>query len=287
LADVEQAIQAQQDRITQAGPGLFGVIEQGLSVALLEGAEGKPNPLDENLANLYAGEVSYVDEQIGRLLDGLKRRGILDEAIVIVTADHGETFWEHADFWNHGLCVYQTTVQVPLIIRLPDALPVVHDVETAVSAVDILPTVLDLLGLPVPATVEGISLRPAIENRPFDRGPVFAEATQPVGRLEQGVEWGNSLKAKTVRQGPWKYIWTPYLDHEELYNLKQDPRELTNLLAEPTTAIRQRRDDMRAELDAWIASGHPLASHFNPEQQHEVLERLRSLGYVGGGDSVD
>ena len=122
---------------------------------------------------------------------------------MVLTADHGESFWEHADFWNHGLWVYQSTVRVPLILRLPDGLGAGSRIGSPVSSIDILPTLLDLLELPRPDAVEGISLLPALVSGELERGPVFSEATQPVGRFEEETTWGNALKAKAARQGPW------------------------------------------------------------------------------------
>jgi arylsulfatase A-like enzyme len=95
---------------------------------------GLPNLLDETvtgrtrrravgndalLARLYAGEVSYMDHHLGRLLRELRERGLSEDALVIVTADHGETFWEHEDLWSHGLAVYDTNARIPLIVRFP------------------------------------------------------------------------------------------------------------------------------------------------------------------------
>jgi len=285
--DLDLAIRAQQNRIAPPAPGFVGAIRQGLSRPLIEGANGDPLPSDAALAALYAGEVSYLDEQVGRLLEGLQSAGLLDQAIVILTADHGETFWEHGDFWNHGLCLYQTTLRVPLIIRMPGEAAAPADVEVPVSLIDVMPTLLELLELDPPAGVEGVSLRPALEGLPFERGPIFGEATQPLARFEQAGRWGNALKAKTVRQGPWKYIWYPYLDYEELFNLESDAGERENLLIDPTPEFERQRERLRAELDAWISARNPFDSSFNPVQQIEIMERLRSLGYVGGGASAD
>ena len=96
------------------------VYNMGLSRKLVELAHGDPLPGDTNLSALYAGELAYLDGQIGRLLDGLNAKGILEDCIILLTSDHGETFWEHGDFWHHGAWVYETNLHVPLILNLPD-----------------------------------------------------------------------------------------------------------------------------------------------------------------------
>jgi len=287
FGDITRAIQAQQDRIAPPGPGMIGAIRQGLSRRLLDAADGRPMEADGKLAALYAGEVSYTDWHVGRLLNGLRRAGVLDDAIVVLTADHGESFWEHADYWNHGLWVYQNTVRVPLIFRFPDRKGEGTRIDTPVSSIDILPTLLALLELPAPEIVEGVDLSPALQSLPLERGMVFSEATQPVGRFEQETAWGNALKAKAARQGSWKYVWAPYLDYEELFDLASDPGERRNLLIDPNPEALEVRDRLRAGLETWSKARQPLPSRFNPDRHGDVLERLRALGYVGGTDSDD
>jgi arylsulfatase A-like enzyme len=105
----------------------------------------------------YAAEVAYVDSQVGVLIDELERRGLLSQAAVIVAADHGESFGEHGE-QGHGMLVYQDVLHVPLIIRAPG---VGHRrIPGVVSLVDVMPTVLDLIGAPT-VKVDGASLVPS------------------------------------------------------------------------------------------------------------------------------
>ena len=282
LDELKQAVFAHQDFLLPEAPGYEGVIYQGLDLRLLTGANGLPLPEDRKLANLYAGEVSWVDAEVGRLLDDLKRRGLLEDTLVIFTADHGESFWEHGDFWNHGLWVYDTTVHVPLIVRLPDGAAAGRVVASPVSGVDVAPTILRQLGIQPPNGVEGVALQPAWTGGSFERGPVFSEATQPVGRVEQAsTGWPNAAKAKAVRRGPWKLHWAPYLEYVALYNLEDDPGETQNLLLDPSPEHVRLRDELMQEMRAWFTAARPLPSAFDPAQVNEVRERLRSLGYAG------
>lgn len=301
MRDVEVAVRAHQRAITGKAPGLVGVINGGLPPGLIGAADGQAFPEDTLLVKAYAAEVAYMDRCLGDLFDGLDAAGILQDSIVIVTADHGETLYEHHDFWNHGLWLYQSTIHVPLIFALPRGVGAGTTVEQPVSSIDILPTLCDLLGLAVPPRVEGRSLRTLLEGGQFERGTVFSEATQPgpMSNLERAGNWGNRFKPRAARRGPWKLIVSPYHPApdtqpggaralRQLFNLDEDPGEVDDLL-------RSRPDDpevqgvvaeLIGELRAWQAAADPLPSHFDRTQYEETKARLEAMGY-GGGDEGD
>jgi len=270
-------------------PGVDQVIVNGLRPELVRTVTDEPTPLDEDLAALYKAEINYMDGQIGRLLDGLRERGILDDAIVIVTGDHGETFWEHGDYWNHGLWVYQTTLAIPLIVRLPGAQSAGGRVETPVSTVDLLPTVCELLELEVPAGIDGRSLALALRGTPLEDRIVFSQATQPGRPVEPVDDWANLFKPRCVRTGPWKYVQAPYLKIEQMFNLEKDPFEKNDLLAKPRRSARmeERLQELRALMNQRIEGRSPLPSEFNPEQIQGVMEALQALGYASGEEDED
>jgi len=230
---------------------------------------------------MYAGVVIYVDSAIADLLQGLQERGLYDETLIIVTADHGETFVEHHDLWNHGLWTYQTTIHVPLLMRFPDGRHAGRVVHTPISNIDLLPTLCELIQLPLPERCEGVSLVPLMKGVPMDRGPVFSEATQPWA-VEGGGVWGNLHKPQCVRRGPWKYIHVPYAGVEQLFHLGDDPGEQHDLLAgsPPSAEARKIRGELRRLLDEWRAEAAPLPSRLD----RATLERLMGLGYVGTSD---
>ena len=280
-SDVERTVKSHQLGMVGTAFGHTASINNGFQGPLqgLIGRDpGPASPLDRRLMALYAGEVSYVDSAIGELLQGLEERGLLDETLVIVTADHGETFVEHHDLWNHGLWTYQTTVRVPLILRFPDDRYLGRVVQTPVSNIDVLPTVCELLQLPLPERCEGVSLVPLMQGLPLDRGPVFSEATQPWS-VEGGGVWGNLRKPQCVRRGPWKYVQVPYAGVEQLFHLGDDPGERQNLLAgdAPSAEVRRVRAELRRALDEWRAEAAPLPSRLD----RATLSRLMGLGYTG------
>ena len=270
---------AHQERIAERRP----VFDVGLDLALATGADGTRLPGDDELAALYAGELAYTDAQVGRLLDGLERRGVLQECVVILTSDHGETFWEHGDFWHHGAWVYDTNVHVPFLVQLPDGRGRGTVVEQPVSGTDLFPTLLDLLDIELPEPVDGVSLVGALDGGQAPLRPLYSEATQPTRVHEKQGGWLNQLKSKCVRRGRWKLILTPYLNLEELYDIASDPGERQNLMktGEPSAEVRSAYVELYRQLESWSATENPRDSQFNPEQMDAVLKRLRQLGYVG------
>ena len=114
-------------------------------------------------AQRYAGEIAYLDQQLGRLLDGLRERGVLDESLLVMTSDHGETFLEHPEAFDHGFEVYQTTISALGLIRRPGGASGGTTITRPVSTIDVLPTILTSLGLEVPDAVANV----AIADRPM------------------------------------------------------------------------------------------------------------------------
>jgi arylsulfatase A-like enzyme len=241
---------------------------------------GSKDELADRLARQYAAEISYMDHHLGRLLDELRERGILDEALLVVTSDHGENFWEHGAVFDHGWSTYQTTMRGVGIIRLPGAALAGTRVGGVAANIDILPTMLDHLGIPLPDGIDGeaIDLERA---EPLDRVR-FGQAAKPWQEVETDPRWTNMLKTRCVRSGKYKLVQVPYAGREELYDLESDPAEQVELLAtsDPEAEAAARR--LREQLEAWAASARPLPSRFDPSQREETIERLRALGYLGG-----
>jgi len=286
--DVERSVSRHQARRLGAeqAVGHAGAIRNGFDGPLrelLRQPPVEPDAADRRLSDLYDGEVAYVDDAAGDLLAGLAARGLYDRTLVVLVGDHGETFWEHADLWNHGLWVYDTTVHVPLVLRRPDGAWDGRVVSEPVSTIDVLPTVCELLGLQVPERCEGTSLLPAIEGRPFERGPVFSEATQPYKVEHLLAGWKNRTKPQAVRRGAWKYVRSRYNEVEQLFDLEHDPLEQRDLLGGPPLepAAAAELEALRAALERWNAEADPLPSTFDPAQTEETRRRLEGLGYAG------
>ena len=196
------------------------------------GQEDDRSRLAERNRLLYDGCIRYTDESIGRLMNYLETEGLSENTLVLVTADHGEEFWEHGSF-SHGEQLYDEAIKVPLILDLPGS----HHEPTRVAAqvrhVDMLPTILDAIGLADPARREGSSLISLLTGggyAPDGRGYFPAD----VALCEGPILRTPGLKA--LRRRDWKVIVEPVTSSVELYDLKQDPSEQVNLWGRPTAA---------------------------------------------------
>jgi arylsulfatase A-like enzyme len=228
----------------------------------------------------YASEISYLDHEVGRLLDALRERGILDRALLVVTSDHGETFLERPPFFNHGYHVHGPSTRAVCLIRLPGAARAGTRVGSLVASVDVLPTVLAWLGLWSPEEVDGEALDLRSELDPAAPRTRFAEATKPWESAETDPRWVNLRKARAVREGRLKLVWTPHLGTEALYDVVADPAEQHDLLGGAPPELRAEAARLREKLVRWTDSAAPLPSEFVKGDWLDTVERLRALGYL-------
>ena len=222
----------------------------------------------------YQGEIAYADESLGVVLRELDELGELERTLIVMTADHGEGRQQHHEM-THAFLAYDTTIHVPLIVRVPERTGG-RRIAQRVGTVDIVPTVLDLLGLAIPEEVQGRSLAPLMnedsgpESSPQNRYPYYAESMSP--RLSHGV---GELRAFLV--GPWKYIHGP---RPELFHLADDPGEMKDL-ANQRPEERQR---MEAALRRFLSDhASNAAGDAAYEASEETRRRLAALGYLSGG----
>jgi len=234
----------------------------------------------QQLISQYAAEISYMDFHIGRLIDELQRRGILDEAILLVTSDHGESFMEHPRSFSHGFLVYQATMHSVGVIRLPGGEGGGRKIGGPVSNIDLLPTILQILGISPPPGIDGEAIPLEVTDAALPQRTRFGQATRPRKEHETDPRWMNMLKARYIRSGRYKFIQTPYLGTEELYDLESDPGEQRDLLQGPSQETLEIAARLRAELTAWAESADPLPTRFEETQREETRARLRSLGYI-------
>jgi arylsulfatase A-like enzyme len=231
----------------------------------------------------YDGEVAYVDQAIGDLLRSLEESRELDRTIVVLTADHGESLGEHDYFFEHGAYLYEPTVRVPLIVSAPWAIPPGRVVETQARTIDILPTILELAGAPIPPDLDGRSLVPRALGREQGEGPpAYSESGRNFYKENprQEVE-GVAGKWRMIRTDRYKLILIPRRSGPawELYDLKADPGETASVLADrPDVAAALRK----TLLD--LVGEDPLRDdREDPPLPPDLEEQLRSLGYVGEG----
>jgi arylsulfatase A-like enzyme len=244
-------------------------------------------PFEEYGKQLYDADIRANDDEIGKLVAALAARGALDDMIVVVTSDHGEEFMEHGGT-SHGFTVWNELLHVPLIIVAPGLLPQGLVVKEPVQSIDIYPTLLDLLQLPAPEGLQGISVAPLLRGEPADGHPIFSENHESPGSEQIFFPMGNTL---SVLRGPWKLILnlkSPAFrprPRRELYRIDRDFAEQEDLAAkEPGVA-----DELEKLLLAnWAAdcarhegvAVKSLTIEELRESDPETLERLRRLGYV-------
>jgi arylsulfatase A-like enzyme/tetratricopeptide (TPR) repeat protein len=225
----------------------------------------------------YQGEVAFTDSLIGTFRAALDERALLQRSLVILTADHGEGLGDHGEQF-HGYFVYDTTIRVPLIIRFPGTADAGIVIGDPVSHVDLMPTILETVGLPVPGDAQGASLLPLIEGGAIaSEREVYSESFYPL--LHYG--WAPLRSLRTVR---YKLIAAP---RPELYDFVDDRKETHNLFAaDPGEAeeLEGRMQKLRHEME----NDAPSAGE-TTEIDQETIDRLRALGYMAGsgGVSVD
>ena len=223
-----------------------------------------PEPFATRYADrLYEGEVAYMDSEIGRLLAAVAARG--RPTLVAAIGDHGEGLGEHGEL-AHNYFIYGATQRVPFLLSFPGALPRDETVAPVVRAVDLMPTLLEAAGLPVPEGIDGRSLIPLITGRSHvEPGPAYLESYHP--RL-----WWGARELLGLRTGPWLYIHSP---RAELYRPQDDPGETVDLASRYAAEM----DELRGRLAALKSAGDPLSSRTSVDPEAEA--RLRSLGYLG------
>lgn len=204
----------------------------------------------------YDAEINYVDDQVRALLEAVKQKGLWDDTLVVILADHGEILNEHSGEFDHeGL--YDANVHVPLLMRLPGDKFAGKRVEAMTSNLDVMPTILELLGIKEPGTVEGESLMPLVrgEEQTFRKELFLGEATWQCKRGVRTEEWKFIRALSDEPRHNWR--GSPL---REMYFLPDDPAEQTNLInVRPRVAAELER-----RLDAYLSACEKRYGHGDP-----------------------
>jgi arylsulfatase A-like enzyme/uncharacterized membrane protein YeaQ/YmgE (transglycosylase-associated protein family) len=242
----------------------------------------------------YAGEVSYADFELGRVIEDLKKRGLYEETLIVVASDHGEGFgekhWEYVERL-HGGYLYDTTQHVPLIMKTPKAMHATRSkrVPQQVELIDIAPTILAATDLPIPNAFGGRSLLAGlignsgdIASRPA-HSMTWVEACNP-----QFPDQPGAFVRKIAHRTPdWKYILVSHFDQEELYNLRRDPRETRNVGIDEPELCAERMDAVKSKFEG----SHDVRQDPRARLAPALRKQLEALGYLGapieGVDDAD
>ncbi|MGI5819664.1 MAG: sulfatase-like hydrolase/transferase [Armatimonadota bacterium] len=232
------------------------------------GASGLPLQTEDDWKRLianYWGLCSLVDTYVGRILDALERSGHADDTIVVFTSDHGDMMGSHQLVAK--TVMYEESVRVPMLLRVPWMPQATGRVERPVSQIDVVPTLLDLLGNPVPSHLQGRSWRPEmhdpgsfaehdvfIEWNGSNNGMMSNDSRDLPDHIDRITSYQEAWRAFTARVRTiitptgWKFNCSPLGEHE-LYNLHQDPGETENLIDDP--AVTELVADLYERLLAW------------------------------------
>ena len=237
----------------------------------------------------YDGSIRGMDTEIARLVERLQELGMSDRAVLAFFADHGEEFHDHGRMW-HGQSIYGEMLRVPLIFWAPGRVPKGRKVEEPVGLIDVMPTVLEMAGLPLPKAAQGQSFLSLLAaggksggagkaGSGWTRRPVIAER-QPQG----GTESQREIESYAIMDGDWKLIHNiappPERPEFELFDFYKDPLDQKNVATEHGDVVER----LAGMLEGW----HRMAkeARLKPDSEEakgmtaEQLERLRSLGYV-------
>ncbi len=245
----------------------FGHPWNGYGVARVSTPSPEPARAAE-LARLYAGEIAYLDREVGRFLDGLRQRGLYDPALIVLTADHGEEFYEHGGWW-HGTTLYDEQINVPLIMKPPAGRGRAGVPVGLVRHLDIAPTLLAVAGVPIPEEMQGRVLELAAPDGD-GAAAVFSE---------QDFE-GNVIRS--VRTAQWKLIEANEgnprgLPPEQLFRVAEDPGEQRSLYEtqrNEAARLAASMDDLAREAAKYARAAEQRGIDGAMEQ------RLKALGYV-------
>ena len=219
----------------------------------------------------YDGAIAFTDRMVGRLLDGYRRLGRYDDALVVIVADHGESLNEHQER-AHGVFVYDATVRIPLVMRGAGIAPGKR-VTSQVGLIDVMPTVLALAGMELPARVGGRDLEPMLRGGAAngDDRMIYVESLLP----ELSFGWSPLRGLRTER---WKFIQGAAA---ELYDLETDPAELEDVAFQRAEVVARMSRDLAQTLEH---DGSPTATTLEVDESHR--SRLAALGYITSVDRV-
>jgi arylsulfatase A-like enzyme len=230
----------------------------------------------EHIIALYDGEIAWTDEHIGKILDDLERLELRDSTVVMLLADHGEEFFEHGRK-GHRKTLYDEVIRIPLIVCYPGRVPAGQRFQQQARMIDVVPTLLELVGMPAPTDVMGQSLVPLFSGRRLPDDPLAVSELFSVGR-----------ELRSFRRPDRKMIYNEQTRAALLYNLAADPGEaaplpdaagpIAQLMSDDAQRARRWLDDFRSRLPASTAV---------PVLPDKVRRQLESLGYVGSAAEDD
>ncbi len=228
----------------------------------------------------YDGSIKYTDLHFGRLIDFVKSKSLDDNTLIILTSDHGENFGEHNFYFLHGSSLYEPSLRVPLIFNYPKFFDGCKVIKERVRLLDIMPTILEMLNIPVLDKIDGVSLLPLINNNSKNKVKfIFAESMEEIFKENKRIFFpGVKGKWRAMIEGDWKIIYIPHPEKDifELYNLTNDPNEQNNLIDKEKERASYMKDKILEFLKPQSNEGQTNLSDLTEKSR----ETLRKAGYI-------
>lgn len=237
------------------------------SYFFFETGDELPAPQLNDMVARYDGDILHIDGLVGKLLGKLRELKLTDDTLVVVTSDHGEEFYDHRN-WGHGQSIYNELIHVPLMIRFPAHFPAGKRVTEPVQTIDVLPTLLELAGAPLPTDIAGKTLLPVLKGDDASPRQAYSELLYRYGDSRSLVRGGSKLmrtkKGEEVR--------------EEVFDLGADPKEQQDVMAASPASpeLKEKLTSVQAWAEDNKGAGEADAGAMTEEQK----ERLRQLGYL-------
>ncbi len=222
--------------------------------------------------NPYDAEITYEDQQLGRLFDALNKKYGSGKTMIVLLSDHGEGLGDHGEF-HHGIFLYDPTVRIAWIMAGP-GVPAGVRIRQQARTIDVQPTILDLLGGKSPAAVQGTSMVPAFSGKQMSSTYSYEETLY--GKFN--MRWA---ALRGIHTADWMYVRAP---RPELYDLKKDPGELSNVIDEHPKEYRELENQLKLISHLGLNGTEKIISNRIDQQ---TMERLKSLGYTGGASPQD
>ncbi len=219
--------------------------------------------------DLYDAEIAFIDQQLGRLLAAVNKKSPAGRTLIVLLADHGEGLGQHGEY-SHGTFLYDSTLRIPWIMVGP-GIPAGLRIQQQAREIDVLPTILDLLGGKASSAVQGTSMADAFSGKPVPATYSYEETLYP--KINMG--WS---ELRGIHTAHWMYVRAP---KPELYDLDQDPGELNNIIGGHPKEYRELEQQLK------ILSGAGAENVVAHQMDQGTMEQLESLGYVGGASGTN
>jgi arylsulfatase A-like enzyme len=240
------------------------------------------------LRDLYEAEIKKTDTHFGRILAYLKERGLYENTVIVVTSDHGEEFWEYGRT-GHGWSLHQNLLKVPLILKSPTFSNPDRKIHEWAGIIDVAPTILDILDLPIPREFQGVSLLPLIDRVNIPERAFLAEASH-LGNQKCLISDGyayhfNQFPPLGEHLFNWKrflYVWRNimHFSKNRLYSLSRDPDEKDNVIAEELETAEYMKKQLLEKVKSNLSRSTAPAGGQEITIDEETRKHLESLGYV-------